>query len=517
MGRPAKGAVRWNPATNVWEVRVTLADGTRSKPKAMIGLGLVPCLIAPDAPPTSCACTSCVNASETGQRISRKMRAGAAVDAATTETVSEWFGRYYLAAERGTVGTKNRGKPQSAVAGRRSRFKTWIEPAIGTKAMTAVTSADLRRLVQTLDEAIMVRTRFYIGQEDAEPTTSKRTGRKPGLSEKTAGGVWSEVTSGFDEAVTSKLDTLRILTVNPAIGVRPPTTGDAREQAALYPAEVVTLLSCADVPRERRRVYWGALYTGLRRSELARVTAADVNLVHGVIIVRGKKTNAARREVPIEPALLPLLAVLVKARKTGALFDVPRADGKGGTSDLVKRDLERAHLERADLSRDDADHMPFTFHGLRHTAVTHWAVSGKPQTWLLVVAGHTSDEMTRRYLDKAAVVRGQYGQPHPMLAAEVVADLLSDLPIDDEPTTATALEVVSEPASGLGTEVLETSAEPAGTPVEVSEEFWSSNGILADADKSKTGNPEGFPVILTVALRPQWELNPRSRRERPVS
>ena len=122
----------------------------------------------------------------------------------------------------------------------------------------------------------------------------------------------------------------------------------------------------------------------MRRSELERMQASDVDLTHGLITIRGTKTAAARRQVPIEPSLRPLLKILVSERKSGPVLHAPRADGKGGASDLMKKDLERAKLTRPDLHRDDADYMPFTFHGLRHTAITHWVVSGKTPLWLLL-------------------------------------------------------------------------------------------------------------------------------------
>lgn len=180
------------------------------------------------------------------------MRNGGAVDDATGETVSEWFDRYYEAAERGAVGRKNRGKPQASVDDRRARFRVWIEPEIGTKPMAKVASADLRRVVRKLDEQVLLRTRFYA---ETENETEERKGRKPGLSGKTAGNVWSEVTSGFGEATNSKLDELRVLETNPAVGVMGPTTTEEREQAAFFPAEMITMVSCSDILRERRRVY----------------------------------------------------------------------------------------------------------------------------------------------------------------------------------------------------------------------------------------------------------------------
>jgi integrase len=157
------------------------------------------------------------------------------------------------------------------------------------------------------------------------------------------------------------------------------------------------------------------------RDAILAARAADVDLEHDLITVRGTKSNAATRQVPVEPTFRALLALLVKEAPGGPLVNVPRADGKGGTSDLVRHDLETARLTRADLARDDERHMPFTFHGMRHTAITHWAVAGRPQHWLLAVAGHVSPEMTRRYLDLAAVVRKNFGTPHPKLPAALLA------------------------------------------------------------------------------------------------
>jgi hypothetical protein len=99
------------------------------------------------------------------------------------ETVSEWFKRYYEAAEKGHVGRKNRGRPQAAIEGRRSRFTTWIEPVLGTLPMATVKAEDLRKLVKRLDEEVRDRAAFYRG----ELVRDDKTGRKPGLSAKSAG------------------------------------------------------------------------------------------------------------------------------------------------------------------------------------------------------------------------------------------------------------------------------------------------------------------------------------------
>ncbi|MBX3260376.1 MAG: tyrosine-type recombinase/integrase, partial [Labilithrix sp.] len=223
-------------------------------------------------------------------------------------SVTTWYGKYHEAAERSEVGRKNRGKPQTAVRDRRDRFKNWIEPEIGHLPMNRVTIEHLRAIVAKLDDQVRLRMRFYEGAVEREERLGKM--RKAGLSAKSAAHIWSEVTSGFREALSSKLDHLRVLRVDPTFGVQPPISTDSREQEALYPSEVRQLLSCEEIPLPRRRCYAVAIYTAMRRSELERLEAAHVDFEHGVITVQGTKSNAARRQVPIEPALLPLLKKL---------------------------------------------------------------------------------------------------------------------------------------------------------------------------------------------------------------
>lgn len=122
-----------------------------------------------------------------------------------------------------------------------------------------------------------------------------------------------------------------------------------RSQEALYPSEVRQLLSCEEIPLPRRRCYAVAIYTAMRRSELERLEAAHIDCEHGVITVQGTKSNAARRQIPIEPALLPLLKQLVKERPSGPLLDVPDAHGHHGAAAITKMDLDegQAHPTRA--------------------------------------------------------------------------------------------------------------------------------------------------------------------------
>lgn len=462
MPRKATGQVEWRKGKDgleAWHVRVTLSKNDR------------PWVPMPKIPREDEDA-----AHVKGAEVSARMRGRGVVRASTAETVSEWFKRYYDAGEKGLVGRKNRGRPQAAIDDRRARFKNWIEPVIGTEPMATVTSEKLRRVVQRLDDQIRIRGEFYRG----ECARHEDTGKKPGLSPKSAASVWGELTSGFKEACSSKRDDLRARKDNPALGVQPPNAGEEREQAALYPSEVVALLSCELIPLARRRCYAVAIYTGMRRSELERLEAGDVDFEHDTIRVRGTKTNAAKRVIPIEATLRPLLEILVREAGEGIVLEVPRADGKGGAADLVKRDLERAELTRAELWRDDDVHMPFTFHGLRHTCITHWAVAGRGELFLLTAGGHTDVTMSKRYLAQAASVSAKFGTPHPTLPAVLVG---VEVPPETDPTEN----------------------EKAG------------KRHRASADKSKEANSAESASILTSLWRPQRESNPRYRRERPMS
>jgi integrase len=423
MARPATGQVEWRKGKDgieAWHVRVTLSKNDR------------PWVAIPNV-----AREDEAGALVKGKQISDRMRARGAVRASAGLSASEWYRDYYAAAEKGHVGRKNRGRPQAAIDGRRSRFATWIEPLLGTLPMAApreVVAERLRGLVKLLDEQVRIRAAFYRGERGRDD----KTGRKPGLSAKSAAAVWGEVTSGFREACSSKIDALRVRTQgdDPTRGVLPPESADDREQAALFPSEVVKLLACELVPLARRRVYAVAIYTGMRRGELERLRAGDVDFDHDVIRVRGTKTIAAKRTIPIEPELRPLLLALVaedEARKEleraegtepteAPLLDVPRADGKGGAADITRADLERAEVTRADLTRDDDTHMPYTFHGHRHTCITHWAVAGRGELFLLTAGGHTDVEMTKRYLAQASSLSAKFGTPHPPIPASLLGE-----------------------------------------------------------------------------------------------
>ncbi len=362
-------------------------------------------------------------AREVAAQLSAFIRRELAVRDTTGETCNEWFKRYHDKAERGEVGRKNKGRPQVTVDDRRARYRRWIAPHIGHLPIKSVGPDDLRKVVKSLDEQIRARLRSY----DTDPEWKGR-GRRPGLAPKSGLHIWNECTNAFRESVRSKHDDLRVRKDNPAADVEGPTGGEKREQAALYPSELLALLSCEGIPRRRQLAYAIAAYTGMRQGELRNLMADCVDLAQGCIYVRSQrqkgqvrttKTAAGRRIIPIPDELRPLLESLVEGAVEGRpLVRLPPAED---CAEKVRDDLVKAGCDREDLFADDAHRQHFTFHGLRHSAITHWAVAGRSIDWIMSAAGHESHETMRGYLDRAAMVRAGFGTPHPPLPERVLS------------------------------------------------------------------------------------------------
>ena len=408
MGRPAKGSVAFNATKNVWEVRVTLVNGKRSKPIAMTGLA--PCLIAPSMPPKGCTCPSCVAAEENGQRVSIRMRNGAHVDVATSETANEWFERLHKhEVELG----------QTDAVKKRHRWLKWIAPRIGHKPMHEITRDDVEDVRDALDASI---------------ETWKKSGGKSGgtkgdaIAGKTAMNVWSCLTSAFKAATASKRRDLRILDgrPNPCVGVLPPGDRDsrkARRKTFLYPKEAHALLSCEAISLEWREVYAVALYTYLRPGELRVLTVGDVDLDAGHINVtkawdfadekiKPPKTRNGVRRVPIELALRPLLARLCEGKGTTDLV-VPclASFGEDHLAEKFRNDLEKANVTRAELHASTRTHVKANFRSCRDSGVTWLAMAGLGVDKIMRRAGHDMVQTTMGYVKQAEDLTGDLGAP----------------------------------------------------------------------------------------------------------
>lgn len=187
------------------------------------------------------------------------------------------------------------------------------------------------------------------------------------------------------------------------------------EIAALWRAydELLAEADAREQPRWRlaRTITFVALGTAMRRGELLALRWRDVSLLEGQIqvreaLVRGRfttpKSRASRRLLEVGERTVELLQEHWQESKfqeddhlvfchpeTGRPFDPSR--------------LSRTYLKPA-LRRAGIKGAFRPFHDLRHTALTHEAAAGNPQTYVQMRAGHSQGAITERYIHAAQVL-----------------------------------------------------------------------------------------------------------------
>lgn len=313
------------------------------------------------------------------------------VTAGEAETVAQWFARYFTWRASQPMGGES-------VADSRGRIRKWVEPRIGGLQIRTLTREQLDDLVDFLDRAVV---------EDR-------------LAWKTACNVWGEVSAGLAVAASAKRASgLRVRDDNPAAGVAGPTKGITKIKPVLRPSEIVKLLSCTDVPIDRRHVYATAIYSAMRQGELRALRVGDIDLDAMQISVtrqrkNGKekartKTGRARR-VAIEPNLVPLLRALTEGRPADAF--VLRVTAHNRCASHLRSDLLTAGVDRTALHVETPTTAHLTFHNLRDTCLTHMAVRRDPPQDVQWRAGHTTLAMTEKYIAQARYEAGpSFGTP----------------------------------------------------------------------------------------------------------
>jgi integrase len=376
MARPANPTPQWDPKRSVWVVRVTVNGVQRPHDLSR--------KIREDQPDIAKA---------VAKGVSDELRSGAGIPTdGGKETVASWAKRWWKWLE---------GRPRSAtLAERQRRWAKWVNPVLGPLSIDLVQTDDIRRMVKALEDAVAAET----------------------IKPKTALNIWGEVTKAFSDACEVNDATIRMRDDNPCEKVRGPQKGDDRAKPFLRPAEITALLECKDVPRYRRELYAVAAYTGARIGELRGLTAADVDLDAGQIIIakqadrlgklRSRTKTRRARNIRIEANLRPLLEILVK-RKGKTLLEIHNEDH---ARLLREDDLDAADIDRPALLADDELRAPLTFHGLRDTCLTHMAVRRDPPQDVQWRAGHSSPVMTEKYIAQARYEAGEkFGVPLPPL------------------------------------------------------------------------------------------------------
>jgi integrase len=372
----------------------------------------------------------------------------------------------------------------------RSRLAHYLLPGHGHKLVTEIARDDIEGIRDRLDALIA---------------------EEGGIAWKTAANIWATITKLCADMVFGALKnkSLGVRADNPAVGILPPERGEPRSKTCLYPSEFDAAMRSDELPLEFRQLVAVATYEYLREGELYALHCDDIDIAHlDIHIWRTRdaktgaireltKTSAGRRHVPIEPALVPLLTHLVKARAGGLLFPVPM--GRGDAASLLRTCLEWVGVTRAAIFASDDSRKRLTFHDLRGTGITWRCVRGDNHVAIKTQAGHESFETTLGYVAVADALRSGFGVPFPALPASLwvrsVGDGTDPGPDENGYRAATETRTSGFPAA---IECPRRDSNPESTRLDASrgdfsQQFCGTHEHAATCDDIPR-HPIGYPV-----------------------
>lgn len=156
-----------------------------------------------------------------------------------------------------------------------------------------------------------------------------------------------------------------------------------------------------------------ALFTGCRYGELTRLRAGDFNPDSGTVFVGQSKSGKARHVV-LTGEGQKFFEILIAGRQGDALM-LHHADGSAwGASHQIRLMVEACGAARITPAAG--------FHIIRHTAASHWVMSGVPLNVVAHNLGHADTRMTEKH----------YAHLAPSYVAETIRKFAPDFGIADD-------------------------------------------------------------------------------------
>ena len=286
----------------------------------------------------------------------------------------------------------------------RSDMEYYVKPHLGSKLLTQLTAADLRKLYDTLKQTGRVKS---------------RPGQNSGLSSNTVHGIHTTLHHALRVAAEQGL-----IPINPADEVEPPKV--IRQPMKILNEEQLDLFM--DVIQKDAIWYdffYTELTTGLRRGEICGLMWSDFDernsilkvnrTLHrekgGRLVAGDTKTYTGTRKIVLPPSTAQLLRERKKKSFSPWIFHDPLRPEAPVNPDSAYRQLKK-FLAEAGLPN-------IRFHDLRHTFSTQALASGVDAKTLAGILGHTRASFT---LDTYTHTTGDMQKR----AADIVGGFLAD-------------------------------------------------------------------------------------------
>jgi integrase len=176
---------------------------------------------------------------------------------------------------------------------------------------------------------------------------------------------------------------------NPTKGVTFLKEGSGRTRVVSFDEEVAYMAHASQPLKDIAQII---LDTGLRPEEVFRIRVENLDFTRGTIFNPIGKTKAARRKVTATAAVREFLKRRAKNAKSPYVF--PSKNDPNRPIGSVRKAHDRA-VERAGITEH------FRLYDLRHTFATRSVSAGVDLPTLSAMLGHTSIQMTMRYVHPA--------------------------------------------------------------------------------------------------------------------
>jgi integrase len=176
---------------------------------------------------------------------------------------------------------------------------------------------------------------------------------------------------------------------NPTRGVEFLNEGPGRMRVVSFPEELAYFAKTSQPVKDIAQII---LDTGLRPEEVFRIRIENIDFVDRTIFNPFGKTKAARRKVTMTAEVVELLKRRSKNAKSPFVFPAK------GNPDRPIGSVRKAHdaaVEKAGIKEH------FRLYDLRHTFATRAVAAGVDLPTLSAILGHTSIQMTMRYVHPA--------------------------------------------------------------------------------------------------------------------
>jgi integrase-like protein len=165
------------------------------------------------------------------------------------------------------------------------------------------------------------------------------------------------------------------------------------------------------------------LHTGMRPEEVFRIEVRNVDLRRKTVFNPWGKTKAAKRTVPLDEEALGILrrrAELAQRARSRYVFWSPQGPGRPANKERPIGSVRKAH----DAAIDRAGVEDFRLYDLRHTFATRAAQAGVDVLTLAAVLGHTTVQMTSRYVHPTDAHKADAAKRLETYNAQLVAEMI---------------------------------------------------------------------------------------------